>query len=108
MWVAILASPRLGGHIDGRISADEHAKQHDDGEDLHRLAAHNSQAQQRQECGQGRDDGARQCLIGGQINDVTKAFLFVLAHIFTHAVKHHDSVVHRIANDGEQGSNRCE
>uniref|UniRef100_A0A0N4ZLY3 LigA n=1 Tax=Parastrongyloides trichosuri TaxID=131310 RepID=A0A0N4ZLY3_PARTI len=95
-------------HIDGREGADHDAEGQGDREAAQGLAAENGQDDQHDHRRQTGDDGPRQGLVDRQVDHVTQRHGLVLAQVLAQAVEHDDGVVHRIADDREQGRDQVQ
>ena len=95
------------GNEDGRVGADHDADAQGQREIVDRIAAEDEQHHRHKERCQRRQQGAAQRLIDTGVQQLGKrhAAAAIQFQVFADTVEHHDRVVQRIADDGQDGRN---
>ena len=72
-------------------------------ENEQRRAAEEGQHGQGHQAGDAGDQGPRQGLVDRQVDQLAQRHALVLAQVLANPVEHHHGVVHRVADDGQEG-----
>src|SRR5579863_2204677 len=96
------------GYVNRRIGADDNAAHQREREPVQYLTAEQKQRQGGQQREARRQNGSAQGLVHTQVDDRFQLFTAKKLEVLADAVERDDGVVHRIADQGQQGGNHGE